>query len=196
MPLDFDDTSFKWPECPPWPASDWFLVAGAELGLTVDQIRFAAALLNLGGPDSRNNSMAARLAGMELSRTEAYRMARSVKVRRLVDAADAIKTGKHKPISEEEINQRIDKMIRSQNDQWAARGIELHERRMERRRQEQASGGTDIRQELRELEEISPGLAAEYCRHKGISYPLPATDDAIQLTNGVDKSEDADVAAE
>jgi hypothetical protein len=195
MPLDYTDDSFRWPDCPPYPRSDWWLVAGAELGLEPDQIRFCAALINLGGPDSRNNSMAARLAGMELSRTEAFRLARSVKVRKLITAAEDIKTGKHKPISEEEINQRIDRMIRSQNDQWAARGIELHERRLEKRRQEQASDGTDIREELRGLEEISPELAAEYAKLKGVSYPL-TSNDAIQWGNGIDKTEDANVAAE
>ena len=168
MVLDYTDDSFRWPDCPPYPRSEWWLVAGAELGLEPDQIRFAAALLNLGGPDSRNNSMAARLAGMELSRTEAFRLARSVKVRKLITAAEDIKSGKHKPIDETEINQRIDRMIRSQNDQWAARGIELHERRLERRRVEQDAGGTDIREELRGLESLSPELAAEYARIKGI----------------------------
>jgi hypothetical protein len=195
MPLDYDDSSFRWPDSPPWPASDWFLVAGAELGLEVDQIRFCAALLNLGGIDSRSNSMAARLAGMDLSRTEAFRLARSVKVKKLISAAEDIKTGKHKPISEDEINARIDRMIRSQNDQWAARGIELHERRLERRRQQDAAGGTDVWQELRGLEEISPELAVEYAKIKGISYPPPAPG-VIQWENGADKSEDADAIAE
>src|SRR6516164_8331112 len=163
MVLDYTDDSFRWPDCPPYPRSDWWLVAGAELGLEPDQIRFAAALLNLGGPDSRNNSMAARLAGMELSRTEAIRLARSVRVRKLITAAEDIKTGKHKPITEEEIDQRIDRMIRSQNDQWAARGIELHERRSERRRQESATQ-MSLEQELTELAKISPELAEIYAK--------------------------------
>jgi hypothetical protein len=161
------------------------------LGLEADQIRFCAALINLGGPDSRNNSMAARLAGMELSRTEAFRLARSVKVRRLINAAEDIKTGKHKPITEEEIDQRIDRMIRSQNDQWAARGIELHERRLERRRQQEAVGGS-LEQEIREIEKISPELAAVYAKDKGMAYPLPHFNVIQSAGNGTDKTEVAD----
>jgi hypothetical protein len=194
MVLDYTDDSFRWPDCPPYPRSDWWLVAGAELGLEADQIRFCAALINLGGPDSRNNSMAARLAGMELSRTEAFRLARSVKVRRLITAAEDIKTGKHKPITEEEIDQRIDRMIRSQNDQWAARGIELHERRLERRRQAEAAGGS-LQDEIREIEKISPELAAAYAAQKGVAYPLSPSN--VQWAgNGIDRTEDANVVAE
>jgi hypothetical protein len=195
MPLDFDDTSFKWPDCPPYPRSDWWLVAGAELGLAVDQIRFCAALINLGGPDSRNNSMAARLAGMELSRTEAFRLARSVKVRKLINAAEDIKTGKHKPITEEEIDQRIDRMIRSQNDQWAARGIELHERRLERRRQQEAENGGDLRLTMQALAEISPELAESFAKQKGMS-PSFLAGVFHSVGNGTDKTGDADVTTD
>jgi hypothetical protein len=192
MPLDYTDDSFRWPDCPPYPRSDWFLVAGAELGLEPDQIRFAAALLNLGGPDSRNNSMAARLAGMELSRTEAFRLARSVRVRKLITAAEDIKTGKHKPITEEEIDQRIDRMIRSQNDQWAARGIELHERRSERRRQESATQ-MSLEQELTELAKISPELAEIYAKDKGVCWPLPPSNVIEFSRPGIERTEDANV---
>jgi hypothetical protein len=166
---------------------------GRRTGLEADQIRFCAALINLGGIDSRNNSMAARLAGMELSRTEAFRLARSVKVRKLITAAEDIKTGKHKPITEEEIDQRIDRMIRSQNDQWAARGIELHERRAERRRQQESSG--DLQQTLLALEKISPELAESWAKEHGVSYPLSPK--VFQSAgNGIDKTEEANATAD
>jgi hypothetical protein len=61
-------------------------------------------------------------------------------------------------------------MIRSQNDQWAARGIELHEKRLERRKQEQASG-MSLEQELAEIAKISPELAQAYATDKGVAWP-------------------------
>jgi len=120
---------FKWPDCPLYPPPSWFELRGTELGLDADQIRFAAALITLGGPDSRSNSMAASLAGMSLSRTEAFRLARSVKVRKLINEAEETKSGKREPLTEDQIDERIDQMIRSPNDLAASKGIELRQRR-------------------------------------------------------------------
>jgi hypothetical protein len=127
--MDGTNDSFRWPDCPPYPHHDWFLVTGAELGLEPDQIRFAAALITLGGPDSKNNSVAARTAGMELTRVQAFRLARSVKVRKLIDNAEQIKQGKRKPLTEEQIDERVDKMCMSPNDRDAATGIKLRDDR-------------------------------------------------------------------
>src|SRR5262249_10501316 len=113
--MDTPNDTFRWPDSPPYPTPDWFQLTGAELGLEPDQIRFAAALITLGGPDSKNNSAAARAAGMELDRVQSFRLARSVKVRKLIDNADQIKEGKRKPLSEEEIDARVDKMCMSPN---------------------------------------------------------------------------------
>jgi hypothetical protein len=124
-----DADFFKWPDCPPYPPPSWWELRGTELGLDSDQTRFAAALVTLGGPDSRSNSMAASLAGMSLSRTEAFRLARSVKVRKLINEAEETKKGERKPLTDDEIDARIDKMIASPNDLAAAKGIELRERR-------------------------------------------------------------------
>jgi hypothetical protein len=127
--MDTDSSNFRWPDCPPYPHVDWFKITGAELGLDEFKIRFAAAIITLGGAGNRNNSAAARLAGMELNRTEAFRLARSVKVRKLVDAAEEIKTGKRRPLSEDEIDARIDKMCMSPIDRDAAIGIKLRDDR-------------------------------------------------------------------
>ena len=129
MTTDNPNDTFRWPDCPPYPHHDWFQVTGTELGLEPDQIRFAAALITLGGPDSKNNSAAARAAGMELTRVQSYRLARSVKVRKLIDNAEQIKTGKRKPLTEEQIDERVDRMCMSPNDRDAAVGIKLRDDR-------------------------------------------------------------------
>ena len=127
--MDSTNDSFRWPDCPPYPHHDWFLVTGAELGLEPDQIKFAAALITLGGPDSKNNSAAARVAGMDLDRVQSFRLARSVKVRKLIDNAEQIKQGKRRPLTEEEIDARVDRMCMSPNDRDAAVGIKLRDDR-------------------------------------------------------------------
>jgi len=127
--MDTTNDTFRWPDSPPYPTSDWFQLTGAELGLEPDQIKFAAALITLGGPDSKNNTVAARTAGMDLNRVQAFRLARSVKIRKLIDNAEQIKQGKRKPLSEEEIDARVDKMCMSPNDRDAATGIKLRDDR-------------------------------------------------------------------
>jgi hypothetical protein len=160
---------FRWPESPPYPAPDWWLTVGAELDLDEGQIKFAASLVNCGGADSRSNSVAARCAGLTLSRTEAYRLARSVKVRKLIDNAEEIKAGKRKPLTEEEIDARIDKMISSPNDMAAAKGIELRERRAASKAA-QAKDEIDIQEELRLIANVSIELAQAYAQSKGIRW--------------------------
>jgi hypothetical protein len=197
--MDNADDAFRWPDAPPYPVQDWFRVTGTELGLEPDQIRFAAALITLGGPDSRNNTIAARLAGRpDLSRTQAFRWARSVKVRKLIDDAEQIKTGKRKPLTEEQIDERIDKMISSPNDLAAAKGIELREKRTERRHQREmeARNSCDINQELREISAISVELAIAYAASRGVAFPPPEIPTANNTGNGLDKDEAANVAAE
>src|SRR5262249_18987994 len=76
-----------------------------------------------------NNSLAARLAGMNIGRTVAFRHARSVGVRKLLGKAEQIHSGKHKPLTEEEIERRLAEMIRSANDVAAAKAIELRDKR-------------------------------------------------------------------
>jgi hypothetical protein len=65
--------------------------------------------------------------------TTAFRLARSVKVRKLLNEVEETKTGKRKPLTEEQIDERIDKMCMSPNDQAAATGIKLREERKARR---------------------------------------------------------------
>jgi len=126
--MDNANDTFKWPDSPPYPQQAWWLTSGLDLGLEADQVRFAAALVMLGGADSGNNTMAARTAGMTLSRTEAFRLARSVKIRKLIDAAEQIKDGKRKDLTEAEINARIDKGCMSPGDS-AEKWIRLRDQR-------------------------------------------------------------------
>src|SRR5262249_50150541 len=172
--------NFKWPDSPPYPPPSWFELRGAELALEPDQIRFAAALITLGGPDSRSNSMAASLAGMDLSRTEAFRLARGVKVRKLVDEAEQTKRGERKPLTEDEIDARIDKMVLSPNDMAAAKGIELRERRATTRKEREAERECDPLELLAEIAKHNPFRALQLRAEK----KLPPTDDAAEILRG------------
>jgi hypothetical protein len=101
---------FTWPNQPP---EAWWLSQGAALKLDEGQIKFAAAMYLLGGADSKKNSRAATLAGLNIERTAAFRLARSVGIRRLLTMAEEIKASKRSPVSEEEVDRQIDKLIRS-----------------------------------------------------------------------------------
>jgi hypothetical protein len=126
--METNDSNFRWPDSPPYPPQSWWELRGAELELEPAQIRFAVALLLCGGPDSRNNTIAARTAGLDLDRTQAFRLARSVKGRKLIDEAEQTKKGERKPLTEDEIDARIDRMILSPHDLAAAKGVELRDK--------------------------------------------------------------------
>jgi hypothetical protein len=111
------------------PPEGWWLTQGAAVGLDNDQIRFSAALFSLGGVASKKNTRAARAAGLDRDRLQAFRAARSATVGRLLDEARQISEGKREPLSEEEIDWRIDNLIRSPDSLMVARGIELREKR-------------------------------------------------------------------
>ena len=84
--------SFRWPTDP---TADWWMLTGTELGLSLEYIKFAAAKSQLGGHDSRQNSMAAEMAGLSnLTPSQAFRIARSVGVQKLLDRAQKIAAGK------------------------------------------------------------------------------------------------------
>jgi hypothetical protein len=123
--------NFQWPDDPP---PDWWLAKGAALGLSPEQVRFTAAMDRL-GPAERENSLAARLAGLSLDRTRAFRLARSVAVRKLLDEVKKTRDGLRPRVSEQEIDEVIDNLIRSADAKTAAQGIELREKRTERQRQ-------------------------------------------------------------
>src|SRR5262249_35149355 len=117
---------FNWPTDPP---QDWFEAKGAALGLAPETIRFAAALHSLGGADSKKNTQAARIAGLNWDRGVAFRCARSVGVRKLLDEAKRLKAGNLPPLSEADIDREIDDLIRQPDALTKARGIELREKR-------------------------------------------------------------------
>jgi len=86
------NTNFSWPESPPWPSQDWWEVDGARRGMSPELVRFTAALAQLGGAESGKNTVAAKLAGIDCNRTQAFRHARSVAVRELLNEAEKIKS--------------------------------------------------------------------------------------------------------
>jgi hypothetical protein len=116
---------FKWPERP-WPHRDWWLTRAAELELSEQKARFAAALAQLG---PRQNSLAAKLAGADWDRMISFRQARSVGVTRLIKEAEEMKAGSRPLLTEAEIDNRIDGMCRSPDHNAASRGIQLREQR-------------------------------------------------------------------
>jgi hypothetical protein len=106
--------------------------AGHVYGLKPEYIKFAAAKFQLGGHGSRQNSLAASLAGIEATPSAAFRIARSVGVQKLLDEAKKIQAGKAPRVTDAEISQRIDLMIKSPDHRAAAVGIELLAKRDER----------------------------------------------------------------
>jgi hypothetical protein len=148
-------SDFQWPDDPP---QDWWEATGAALGMKPELVRFAAALLQLGGPEARKNSVAARLAGVAGGRTQAFRAARSVGVRRLLDEAEKVTLGKRPPITEAEIDRKVEDLIRSPDAGTVAKGIELRHRREDRERADRRSRDgepADIAEITRQLLEIS-----------------------------------------
>jgi hypothetical protein len=137
------ETNFVWPTDPP---EDWWRVKGASIGLDDDEIRFSAALFSLGGADSKKNSRAAQLAGLSWDRVQAFRKARSVSVRKLVN--DAKKRGKLPPLTDEDIDQEVDDLIRCPDALTKARGIEIREKRKAAKRANAAADQVDIRADV------------------------------------------------
>jgi hypothetical protein len=149
------ETNFVWPE---QPAEDWWLTQGAAIGMDSDTIRFAAALHNLGGADAKKNSKAAQLAGLGWNRVESFRAARSVSVQKLLREAKDIKRGRLPPLTEAEIDQKVDDLIRCPDALTVARGIELREKR------KHTSGGGMSFDNLTPLDEVMV-LVLVSCRY-------------------------------
>jgi hypothetical protein len=89
----------------------------------------------LGGADSKKNTQASRLAGLSWDRVQAFRQARSVSVRKLLDEAKRLKAGNLPPLTEADIDREIDDLIRQPDALTKARGIELREKRKDRQRE-------------------------------------------------------------
>jgi hypothetical protein len=144
-------SDFTWPDDP---SADWWMVQGTVYGLKPEYIKFAAAKFQLGGHGSRQNSLAASLAGIEATPSAAFRIARSVQVQRLLDEAKKIQAGKAPRVTDAEIDQRIDLMIKSPDHRAAGVGIELRSKRDERARARDDEPA-DIGEITRQLLEIS-----------------------------------------
>jgi hypothetical protein len=142
---------FRWPDDP---EEAWWVTQGTAYGLKIEYIKFAAARFALGGDGSRKNSLAASLAGIEATPSQSFRIARSVGVARLLAEATRIRAGRQPRVTDAEIDQRIDLMIKSPDHRSAGAGIELRARRdaLARARDD---GPADIGEISRQLLEIS-----------------------------------------
>jgi hypothetical protein len=148
---------FQWPDDPP---EDWWLATGAALNLSPETIRFAAALFRLGGAEAKKNSVAAHLAGLSIGRTQAFRLARSVGVRRLLLEAEKVRDGSRSAVTEAEIDRRIDDMILSPEHSTSAKGIELRDKRAARKQPVEEVDPNEIyRRLIIEIPHAGPALA-------------------------------------
>lgn len=130
---------FKWPDDPD---ETWWLTTGAGLGMSDEHVRFTAALMQLGGAEARKNSVAARLAGVPGGRSQAYRVARTVGVRKLLSLAERVRAGNIPRLTDAEIDRRVDDLIRSPDGNTAAKGIDLRTKRELAARQMLKDGDT------------------------------------------------------
>jgi hypothetical protein len=128
--------------------------------MSPELVRFAAAFAQLGGPGSKKNTVAARLAGITCSRTQAFRDARSVAVNKLLDKANQIKSGECKPVTEREIDERVAELIRSPNTKDFEIGYTIRERRKSAQREERGNSAADPLEMLKEIAAMSPIAAA------------------------------------
>jgi hypothetical protein len=174
--------TFKWPdEALGWPPRDWWIVEGTRLGLDEAKIRFIATLAQLSADDptrAKKNSEAAQIAGLEGGREKTFRIARSVATRRLLDAAMKIKTGREPPITPQEIDRIVTRLMRSPVASEAAKGIELHDKRAAERRASQPVN-EDPAETLKLIAGVSVELAAELAVTEGLDVTI-AVDDAMR----------------
>jgi hypothetical protein len=141
-------SDFKWPDDPP---GDWWEATGAALGLKPEHVRFAAVMWQL-GPDSKANSLAARQSGVEGGPSQAFRVARSIGVRKLLAKAKEIEIGRRPPITEQEIDASVEDLIRSPDSRAKQVGIELYHKRQDRSARSRSDGlPSDPAEIVREL---------------------------------------------
>jgi hypothetical protein len=80
---------------------------------------------------------------LDWDRVQAFRQARSVSVRKLLDEAKRLKAGNLPPLTEADIDREIDDLIRQPDALTKARGIELREKRKDRQRQQGETADDD-----------------------------------------------------
>jgi hypothetical protein len=161
------ESEFIWPE----PGEDWWMTKGAMFRLDDETIRFSAHLHALGGSRARRNSQAAKNAGLDWNRVDAFRVARSAGVARLLDEADKIKKGRLPSLTEEDIDREVDDLIRTKDPLTKARGIELREKRKVAK---QSDGATDdALAELKVLSKVAPDLALRIAKKHRVADKFP-----------------------
>jgi hypothetical protein len=136
---------FQWPE----PGRDEWEVEGVELGMDPDVVKFCAAVQQMGGlaavSDGRfSNTAAARMAGLDWDRGKAFKTLQGKNVRTLLRwAAEYKDMGRPPPLTEEEIEDKLAKMIRSGDFMAVSRALDLREKRLARAREERLEAALD-----------------------------------------------------
>jgi hypothetical protein len=147
---------------------------GALFRLNHETIRFSACLHALGGSRARKNSQAAKNAGLNWNRVDAFRVARSAGVARLLDEADKIKRKQLPPLTEKQIDAEVDDLIRAKDPLTKSRGIEIREKRLARKaeyeRQQSQKPGDPI-ETLKQLGATNPELAIQICQKNEVKIP-------------------------
>jgi predicted ATP-grasp superfamily ATP-dependent carboligase len=165
-------SNFVWPE----PGEDWWNAKGAMFRLDDETIRFSACLHALGGSRARKNSQAAKNAGLDWSRVDAFRVARSAGVARLLDEADKIKRKQLPPLTEEQIDAEVDDLIRAKDPLTKSRGIEIREKRLARKAEyerEQHRNPVNPIERLKELAKTNPELALQIAQKHSVMDSIP-----------------------
>jgi hypothetical protein len=142
-----EETEFQWPDDPP---EDWWLAEGATRKMKPEVVRYAAVKFQYGDEDSRKNSVAARIAGLPGTRTQVFRVDRSKGVQDLLKKAREIRAGRRPRVTEEEIDRKIDDLIRAPDAQTVAKGLELRMKR-EAASRVRADDAGDSRDSARQL---------------------------------------------
>jgi hypothetical protein len=150
------------------------------------QLKFAVARFN-----GATASGAAKIAGYagddEALRRAGYSAVRSAAVVSLIELAEA-NAPQAAGLTDDEVDRKVAKLVRSPDPQISLKATELFDRRKQREKERelearQRENEIDIHEELRGLREISPELAAAYCKHKGLLMFVSETPKP-EVTNG------------
>jgi hypothetical protein len=152
---------------------DWWFENGQTVQATEQQIVFSACRHN--GMNMTASAKASRYSGDETTiRQAGHRAAHSTAVCSLLSLA-AAETGRGPDgnVTMTEARQILSRLARNAEPLTRIRAIETiakiesAEREMEVRRQESA---TSLQEEIREMAKISPDLAEEYARSRGVNW--------------------------
>jgi hypothetical protein len=139
------DDEFQWPP----PGEDEWTLEGADRNLDPDQVKFLAAVQVMGGlralgEGKFSNTAAARMAGLDWPRDKAFKQLQTKGARSLLRWAQEYKELVQPPaLTEEEIEAKLAKMVRSGDFMAVGRALEIREKRAQRAREERIEAALD-----------------------------------------------------